>query len=275
MNEHDDPIAPRIDFSQALAGRFSLQDKVAFVPGGYGGIGEAAAWALALAGAKVAVAGRDAAKAQALAAQLRDAGHEALGLAMDAHSVDSIRSSVDAVAEHFGGRLDILMNCAGIQREEPLLEATEEAFDEVLQINLKAAMFVAQAVARWQVAGERGGAQVHLLSVRAQLGLRGRGYSAYASSKGALVMLIRQHASELAPHGITVNGIAPTVVRTEMARHWLADAKALQQVTDRIPLGRIADPKDVAGAAVFFCAPAASFITGQVLYLDGGITASQ
>ena len=275
MNEHDDPIAPRIDFRQALAGQFSLQNKVAFVPGGYGGIGEAAAWALALAGAKVAVAGRDEARAQALAAQLRDAGHEALGLAMDAHSVDSIRSSVDAVAEHFGGRLDILMNCAGIQREESLLEATEEAFDEVLQINLKAAMFAAQAVARWQVAGGRGGAQVHLLSVRAQLGLRGRGYSAYASSKGALVMLIRQHASELAPHGITVNGIAPTVVRTEMARHWLADANALRQVTERIPLGRIADPQDVAGAAVFFCSPAASFVTGQVLYLDGGITASQ
>lgn len=275
MNEHDDPIAPRIDFRQALAGQFSLQDKVAFVPGGYGGIGEAAAWALALAGAKVAVAGRDAGKAQALAAQLRDAGHEALGLAMDAHAVDSIRSSVDAVAEHFGGRLDILMNCAGIQREEPLLEVTEEAFDEVHQVNLKAAMFLAQAVARRQIDGGRGGAQVHLLSVRAQLGLRGRGYSAYASSKGALVMLIRQHASELAPHGITVNGIAPTVVRTEMARHWLEDQEALRQVTGRIPLGRIADPQDVAGAAVFFCAPAASFITGQVLYLDGGITASQ
>ena len=276
MNEqHDDPITPRIDFRQALAGQFGLQGKVAFVPGGYGGIGEAVAWALALAGAKVAVAGRDAAKAQVLAAQLRDAGHEALGLAMDAHSVESIRSSVEDVAEHFEGRLDILLNCTGIQREESLLDVTEEAFDEVLQVNLKAAMFLAQAVARQQVAGGRGGAQVHLLSVRAQLGLRGRGYSAYASSKGALAMLIRQHASELAPHGITVNGIAPTVVRTEMARHWLANPVTAKQVIDRIPLGRVADPQDVAGAAVFFCGPGAGFVTGQVLYLDGGLTATQ
>ena len=277
MNENidDTAITPRIDFGQALSGLFSLQGQVAYVPGGYGGIGEAIAWALALAGARVAVSGRDAAKAEALAQRLRDAGHGALGLAMDGHSVDSIRASVETVAGHFGGRLDLLLNCTGIQREQSLLEVTEEAFDEVLQVNLKAAMFLAQAAARQQIAGGRGGAQVHLLSVRAQLGLRGRGYSAYASSKGALAMLIRQHASELAPHGIRVNGIAPTVVRTEMARHWLADPVSAQQVTQRIPLGRIADPQDVAGAAVFFCAQAAAFITGQVLYIDGGLTASQ
>jgi NAD(P)-dependent dehydrogenase (short-subunit alcohol dehydrogenase family) len=136
-------------------------------------------------------------------------------------------------------------------------------------------MFLAQAVAKKQIDGQRGGKQVHLLSVRAQLGMRGRGYSAYTSTKGALVMLIRQHASELAPHGITVNGIAPTVVRTEMARHWLENPETRKQVLDRIPLGRVAEPKDIAGAAVFFCAPSSDFVTGQVLYLDGGITASQ
>ena len=103
---------------------------------------------------------------------------------------------------------------------------------------------------------------MHLLSVRAQLGLRGRGYSAYCSTKGGLVMLIRQHASELASHGITVNGIAPTVVRTEMARHWLENPETRAQVLGRIPLGRVADPKDVAGAALFFASPRASFVTG-------------
>lgn len=267
-------ITPRIAFTQELSGLFDLAGKVAYVPGGYGGIGEAIAWALALAGAKVAVSGRDAARAQALAAELQAAGHQALGLAMDAHSVQSIRGSVDAVAAHFG-RLDILANCVGMQREEALLEVTEEAFDEVMQVNLKSAMFLAQAVARHQIAGGRGGAQVHLSSVRSQLGLRGRGYSAYCASKGALTLLIRQHASELAPHGITVNGIAPTVVRTEMARHWLENPETRAQVLGRIPLGRVADPKDVAGAAVFFTSPAASFVTGQVLYIDGGITASQ
>lgn len=267
-------ITPSIDFSTALTGLFDLHGKTAYVPGGYGGIGEAIAWGLAMAGARVAVSGRDEAKAQAVASALQAAGHEAMGLAMDAHSVTQMQASVDAVAGRWGG-LDILVNCVGMQREQALLEVTEEAFDEVLQVNLKAAMFLAQAAARQQIAGGKGGAQVHLLSVRAQLGLRGRGYSAYSSSKGGLVMLIRQHASELAPHGITVNGIAPTVVQTEMARHWLENPETRKQVLERIPLGRVADPQDVAGAAVFFAAPASRFVTGQVLYLDGGITASQ
>jgi NAD(P)-dependent dehydrogenase (short-subunit alcohol dehydrogenase family) len=267
-------MTPKIDFTQALTGLFDLRGKTAYVPGGYGGIGEAIAWGLAIAGARVAVSGRDEGKALAVAASLKAAGHDALGLAMDAHSVPHMQQSVDAVAQHFGG-LDILVNCVGLQREEALLEVTEEAFDEVIQVNLKAAMFLAQATAKKQIAGGRGGAQVHLLSVRAQLGLRGRGYSAYSSSKGGLVMLIRQHASELASHGITVNGIAPTVVKTEMARHWLENPETRKQVLDRIPLGRVADPQDVAGAAVFFASPGAAFVTGQVLYLDGGITASQ
>ena len=267
-------MTPVIDYTQALAGLFNLRGKTAYIPGGYGGIGEAIAWGLAMAGARVAVSGRNEGKALAVASALQAAGHDSLGLSMDAHSVPHMQSSVDAVAQHFGG-LDILVNCVGLQREESLLDVTEEGFDEVIQVNLKAAMFLAQATAKKQIAGGRGGAQVHLLSVRSQLGLRGRGYSAYCSSKGGLVMLIRQHASELAPHGVTVNGIAPTVVNTEMARHWLENPETRKQVLERIPRGRVADPQDVAGAAVFFASPGAAFVTGQVLYLDGGITASQ
>jgi len=268
------PITPRINFTRELANLFSLEGKTAYLPGGYGGIGEAMAWALAMAGAKVAVSGRNVDKAEALAKDLCSAGHEAIGLAMDAHSVADVQASVDRVANELGS-LDILVNCVGMQREQPLLEVTEDTFDEVLQVNLKAAMFLAQAAAKHQIAAKRGGAQMHLLSVRAQLGLRGRGYSAYCATKGGLVMLIKQHASELAVHGITVNGIAPTVVRTEMARHWLENPETQAQVLGRIPLGRVADPKDVAGAAVFFASPAGAFITGQVIYVDGGITASQ
>ncbi len=267
-------IAPQNNFAADLSNLFSLQGKTAYVPGGYGGIGEAVAWGLAIAGARVAISGRDVTAATALATQIRSAGFDAFGLHMDAHSVSQMQDSVDEVARHFGN-VDILVNCVGIHREQKLLEVTEEAFDEVLQVNLKAAMFLAQAVAKKQIAGGHGGTQVHLLSVRAQLGLRDKGYSAYCSSKGALVMLIRQHASELAAHGITVNGIAPTVVRTEMARHWLDNPGTHQQVLDRIPLGRIAESKDIAGTAIFFASPAASFITGQILYVDGGITASQ
>jgi NAD(P)-dependent dehydrogenase (short-subunit alcohol dehydrogenase family) len=133
-------------------------------------------------------------------------------------------------------------------------------------------MFLAQAVARRQ---KRGGKQLHLLSVRAQLGLRGRGYSAYCATKGGLVMLIRQHASELGQRGICVNGIAPTVVRTRMGAHWLKNPRTRAWLKERIPLGRVAEPADCVGAALFFCSPASDYVTGQILYLDGGITASQ
>jgi gluconate 5-dehydrogenase len=152
---------------------------------------------------------------------------------------------------------------------------TEEAWDEVVAVNLKAAMFLGQAAARHQVAAGRGGKQVHLLSVRAMLGLRDRGYSAYCSTKGGLALLVRQHAVELARHRITVNGVAPTVVRTPMASHWLTNPATATAIVERIPLRRVGEPEDVVGAVLFFCAPASDFITGQVLYADGGLTATQ
>jgi gluconate 5-dehydrogenase len=245
-------------------GLFELKGKTAFVPGGYGGIGAAICAGLARAGARVVIAGRSATKAKALAKRI---GRRAQGVALDVEDVTAIRRTVDAI-----GRLDILVNCVGIQREQALDEVTEEAFDLVYRTNLKAAMFLAQACARRQ---RRGGKQVHLLSVRAQLGLRGRGYSAYCSTKGGLAMLIRQHASELGKRGICVNGVAPTVVRTEMGAHWLKNPQTRAWLKERIPLRRVAEPSDCVGATLFFCAPASDFVTGQILYLDGGITASQ
>ena len=116
---------------------------------------------------------------------------------------------------------------------------------------------------------------MHLLSVRAQLGIMGRGYSADCSTKGGLVMLIKQHAIELAPHGITVNGVAPTFVYTEMIRYIMEDPVYRDKLITRNPMGRIADPKDVVGPVLMFAAPASSFTTGQILYVDGGITSSQ
>lgn len=269
-----DTITPRIDFARELSGLFRLDGLTVFIPGGYGGIGEAIAWGAALSGATVIVCGRDARRAEALAEEIRREGLKADGMSVDCASVASIRETADEASRRHGG-LDVLLNCVGIQREQPIDEVTEEAFDEVYAINLKAAMFLGQAVARHQIVAKRGGRQVHLLSVRSTLGIRARGYSAYCATKGGMVMLIKQHAMELAPHGITVNGVAPTFVYTEMIRHVMENETFRTQLLERIPLGRIADPKDVVGPALFFASPASGFVTGQNLLVDGGITASQ
>jgi gluconate 5-dehydrogenase len=240
----------------------NLRGKIAFVPGGYGGIGQAVCRGLAGAGAKVIVAGRDLRKAKQFSERIKG-----IPLRLDVTDVEAIEKALKPFR-----RIDLFVNCAGVSREETIAEVTEAAWDEVLGTNLKAAMFLAQAVARRQ---RRGGKQVHLLSVRAQLGVRGRGYSTYCASKGGLVMLVRQHASELGPRGICVNGVAPTVVRTEMGAHWLKNPKTRAWLRERIPLGRIAEPQDVAAAVLFLCSTGSDYITGQVLYVDGGITASQ
>ena len=240
-----------------------LKGKVALVPGGYGGIGAAVSRGLAAQGAKVVIAGRNFDRALALSRKIKGS----TPLELDVRDIPSIRRAVGALK-----KLDLLVNCVGIQREQPIDEVTEDAYDEIYRTNLKAAMFLAQAAAKKQ---KRGGKQVHLLSVRAQLGLRGRGYSAYCSTKGGLVMLIRQHASELGKRGICVNGVAPTVVRTEMGAHWLRNPKTRAWLKERIPLGRVAEPADVVGAVLFFCSGASDYVTGQILYVDWGITASQ
>ncbi len=254
--------------------RFSLAGRTAFVAGAYGAIGEAIAVALARDGVRVALGGRDPARLQAVVDAIRGEGGDARAAPFDAADVASIRAAVRDAAAALGN-LDLMVNAVGMFEEQRLLDAEPESFDRVTAVNYRAAMFVAQAAARAQVEAGRGGRQVHLLSVRSQLALRDRGYSSYAGTKGALVMLVRQHAAELAPHGITVNGVAPTVVRTPIAEHWFADPERHRRLVERIPLGRVASLDDVVGPVLFFLGPAAGFLTGQVLYVDGGITATQ
>ncbi len=252
-----------------LAGMFDLEGKTALVVGGYGGIGGAIAEGLASRGARVAVAGRDGGKAAAFAEKLPGG---AISAALNGTDVTDINRGVDAVADALGG-IDIMVNCVGRNIEQMMLDVTEDAFDEVYAANLKSSVFLGQAAARHQIEAGRGGKQLHLLSVSAHRGFPDRGYTAYCSTKGALIMLVRQHALELASHDIQVNGVAPTYVVTDMIEKKLADPAMKKRMIDSIPLGRIPEPKDVAGTAVFLASPAAGFVTGQVIYVDGGVSA--
>jgi gluconate 5-dehydrogenase len=250
-----------------------LDGKVALVPGGYGGIGEAICRGLAAVGAKVAVTGHNAEKTNALADTLTSEGYDAYAATFEASDVGQIRAMVDDVAGHFG-RLDILVNCVGLNREQPADEVTEEMFDYVYQVNLKSALFLAQASAKY-MKQNGGGKQVHLGSVRTLLALRGRGYAAYTATKGGLGIMCKQLAAEWAPDNINVNVVAPTFVRTEMVAAMLNDPVFYNPLIERIPLGRVAEAEEVMNATLFFVTPASDFITGQILYLDGGITATQ
>jgi NAD(P)-dependent dehydrogenase (short-subunit alcohol dehydrogenase family) len=242
--------------------------KVALVTGGYGGIGAAVCRGLADLGAKVAVAGRDAQKAKACADAI--GGYAA---PFDGLSVADTRRMVDDAGAHFG-RIDILVNCVGLNQEAKAEEFDEERWDYVVDSNLKSAMFQAQAAARHMIA-QGGGKQVHIGSVRTQLALRGRGYAAYCAAKGGLAILCKQLAAEWAPHRVNVNVVAPTFVRTDLVAHMLADPAFYQSLIARIPLGRIAEPEDVRNAVLFLASSASDFVTGQTLYVDGGITATQ
>jgi NAD(P)-dependent dehydrogenase (short-subunit alcohol dehydrogenase family) len=268
-----DSLTPRIDVA-ALDRLFDLRGMRAFIPGGYGALGEAIAWGLARYGADVAIAGPNMAKAEALARNIGATGARAIGLGLDARNTGEIVEVVDRAAASLGG-IDILVNCVGIQREQALMDVTEDTFDEIYETNLKSAMFLAQAVARHQIAAGRGGRQIHLLSVRSALALRGRGYSAYCATKGGLLMLLKQHAMELAPHAITVNGVAPTFIRSDRIRPHLERREFRDFILARNPLGRIGDPIEIVGQVIAFAGSAGSYVTGQVVYIDGGVTASQ
>ena len=256
--------------------RFRLDGKVALVAGGSGGIGVRLCGAFAAVGAKVAVVGRDEERLAAARKAVEDAGGEAVTLAGDMTKEADADRVVEEAVSRLGG-LDILVNAVGGGAGAVLNDAEvylERDWDWIMDLNLRSQFLVSKAAARAMIAAGRGGRILNISSVRGQLGIN-LGYSAYVAAKGATNALTRQHATEWAKHGITVNAISPTFVRTPQVESLLADESFREGLVRRIPLGRIADPDDLVGAVLFFCSDASSFVTGQVLTLDGGLTATQ
>jgi len=256
--------------------RFTLKGRVALVAGGSGGIGVRICAALAAVGAKVAIVGRSVERLQEARQAVEASGSEALVLAADMASSEDADSAVRQTVEVLG-RIDVLINGVGGGAGTALYPAEKYPLAEwsrIVNLNLTTSLLPSQAAARAMIAAGTGGSIVNISSVRGQLGIDA-GYSAYVAAKGAIDALTRQHATEWAKHQIRVNAISPTFVRTAQAASLLADQDFYNRLVDRIPLRRIAEPDDLVGAILFFSSDASSFVTGQVLTLDGGLTATQ
>jgi gluconate 5-dehydrogenase len=257
-------------------GLLRLDDKVALVVGGSGGIGSAMAEAIGAAGASVSIVGRTADRAEAAAARVRQAGAESVALTADVNIQAECERMVAETMNRFG-RLDIILNAVGGGAGTALFAAEQypaAEWDRIVDLNLRSTVQPTQAAVKAMIAGKRGGRVVNLSSVRGQLGINA-GYSAYVAAKGAINALTRQWATEWAKYGITVNAIAPTFVDTPQVAALLQDPEFKARIVDRIPLKRIGETRDLVGAVLLFCSDASSFITGQILTIDGGLTATQ
>jgi NAD(P)-dependent dehydrogenase (short-subunit alcohol dehydrogenase family) len=249
--------------------KFRVDGKVALVTGAGRGLGRAISLALANAGADVAIGLRDVGDDGGLAGEITGLGRTALPLQMDMTAPGQIAQAVQAVVDRFG-TIDILVNNAGIAPGNPAEDVTEEDFDRTLAVNLKGTFLASQAAGRAMIR-QKYGRIVNVGSQAGEVALPGE--SIYCMTKAAIAHLTRCLAVEWGPHGVTVNNVAPTFIRTPGTAAALSDPAFEADVIERIAaLHRIGEPMDVAGAVLFLVSPAASLVTGHTLVVDGGWT---
>jgi len=245
---------------------FDLSGQVAMVTASAKGIGRACAVALATAGADIVLGLRDGSGSKDLAGEIEALGRKVLRVQMDMTRMAEITDAVQKAEKAFG-RIDILVNNAGIGFPNPVEKVPEADFDKTISVNLKGTFFASQAVGRIMIRQKRG----RIINISSQAGVIAlASESVYCMTKAAISHFTKCLALEWAPHGITVNAVAPTFIDTPGAHHWLEDEAFRQSVIRRIPLGRVGEAMEVARPVVFLASPAASLITGATLLIDGG-----
>jgi len=255
--------------NQAFLNLFSLENKAALVTGAGRGMGQAIARAFAQAGADVAVASRTQSELDETAVQIKDAERRAVIIAADLRQKGAAAQAVDRAAEALG-HLDVLVTSSGTIVRKPALDVQEEDWETVIDLNLKARFFAAQAAARHMQAN--GGAIIHIGSLSAFFGVPNQ--VAYVAGNGGIGAMMRAQAVEWAPYNIRVNAIAPGSILTRQTEGILSNPDIMASRLAKIPLNRIGQPDDVAGAAIFLASQAGAYVTGHILVVDGGWLAS-
>jgi len=248
---------------------FDLTGKVALITGAARGLGRACALALAHAGADIGLGLRDVNSASDLEEEIKSMGRKVVRLQMDVSNLQQINDAVDLLSEKFG-RIDILLNNVGVAPGNPAEEVTEADFDLTVNLNLKGSFFTAQAVGK-QMIKQGFGRIINMSSQAGFIALDNE--SVYCMTKAGINHLTKNLASEWAKYNINVNAVAPTFIETPGTEPWLKDEAFRKSVVDRIPLGRIGKPMEVAGAVIFLASDSASLITGEIMLIDGGWTA--
>jgi len=250
----------------------SLQGRVAIVTGGNSGIGKAIVLSLAAQGANVVidfVANPGA--TEELEQQIQQLGEKAVGVQADVSKVDELQKLVDAAVSAFG-RVDIMVNNAGIETRTSVLDTTEAQYERVLSVNLKSAFFGTQLAAKQMIAQGGGGVVINVSSVHEDWPMPGN--TAYCLSKGGMRMLTRTAGVELAPHGVRVVGVGPGAVDTPINKTTEDDPVAMQKLDAAIPIGRMAEPAEIGDMVAALAGPAGAYVTATTLFVDGGIMQS-